>query len=190
MTLLWCEVRGLRLARASIVFGGDMGRGCHARHGQEWTQRRDVFGDKARELWMPNHEPRQGRGRFRGGSGGLIEERADMGRERDVPIQDRDVVGDAQNEARCLGMFRDKEREARVCGHEPGETRMRVLEGRCSCNYRKPARCVLHKQRAGHFPLRGGGGPSLSSSCSSRSLWRRSASISWAMRFASSCSLM
>jgi len=108
---------------------------------------------QARELWMPNHETRQGRGRFRGGSGGLIEERSDMGRERDVPIKDRDVVGDAQNEARCLGMFRDKERETRVCGHKPGETRMRVLEGRCSCNFRKPARCVLHKQRAGHFPL-------------------------------------
>lgn len=139
-----------------------MRHGCDARHSQEGAQCRDVLGNKARELWMPNHETRQGRGRFRGGSGGLIEERSDMGRERDVPIKDRDVVGDAQNEARCLGMFRDKERETRVCGHKPGETRMRVLEGRCSCNFRKPARCVLRKQRAGYFPISGGGGgPSL-----------------------------
>jgi hypothetical protein len=37
---------------------------------------------------------------------------------------------------------------------------MRVVEGRWLCNFRKPARCVLHKQRACHFPNLGGGGPS------------------------------
>lgn len=66
-----------------------------------------MLSDKARELWMPNHEPRQGRGRFRG-RGGLIEKRADVGCERDVPIEDRDVVGDTQDETRRLGMLRDK----------------------------------------------------------------------------------
>ena len=47
--------------------------------------------------------------RFRGGSSGLIEERADMGRERDVMIEDRNMAGDAQDETRCLGMLRDKQ---------------------------------------------------------------------------------
>ena len=58
---------------------------------------------------MPNNEPRQGRGWFRGDSGGLIEERADVGRERDVMIQDRNMAGDAQDETRGLGMLRDKQ---------------------------------------------------------------------------------
>ena len=70
-------------------------------------------------------------------------------------------MSDAEDEAGRLRVLRDEARNPRVLRHEPGKRGMRVVKTRWLCNFRKPARCVLRKQRAGYFPISGGGGPSL-----------------------------
>ena len=100
-------------------------------------------------------------------------------------LEHGDVVSDAQNHAGRRGVLGDEAGNPRVLAHEPRKARMRVVKARRFCNFQKPARCVLHKQRAGHFPILGGGGPSLKLSFFSSSSWIRFASISARIRLAS-----
>lgn len=60
----------------------------------------------------------------------LHENRRDVRRDRDVVLDHRNMVGDAEHETRRLWMLRDKAGNQRVRGHEPRKARMRVVEAR------------------------------------------------------------
>ena len=94
-------------------------------------------------------------------------------------------MGDVEKEVRRPGVLRDEARNQRVRGHEARKARMGVVQSRWLCNFEKPARSVLLWQRAGYFPIFGGGGPSLKLSCFSSSSWIRFASSSARIRLAS-----
>jgi hypothetical protein len=58
-----------------------------------------------------------------------------MGRDRDVVIEDRDVMGDLEQEMRHARMLGEKPRYDGMGGHEAREARMRVLETGGVCNF-------------------------------------------------------
>ena len=150
-------------------FGRDVGR-----EGHEWIEERDAVGDaqydggslrvlhkETRNTRMRGHKSREDRMRV---------------------VQSRGCDGGD------LRMTRKEPREARVHGHEAREGRMRVVQSRGSCNFRKPARGVLLFQRAGYFPIVGGGGPFFLSLSFSSSSFIRFASCSARIRCAAWCS--
>lgn len=120
-------------------FGRDVGRERHVR-----IEERDAVGGaqhdggdlrvlhkETRDTRMRGHKTREGRMRV---------------------VQSRGCDG---------GDLWKETREARKRGHETREGRVRLGQSLGSCNFRKPARGVLLFQRAGYFPIVGGGGPFL-----------------------------
>lgn len=150
-------------------FGRDVGR-----EGHEWIEERDAVGDAQYDggsLRVLHKETRNTR--MRGHKSG----------------KDRMRVVQCQGCNRSGLRVRHKEpREAPMRRHEAREGRMRVVQSRGSCNFRKPARGVLRFQRAGYFPIVGGGGPFFLSCVFSSSSFIRFASCSARIRCAAWCS--
>ena len=76
-------------------------------------------------------EPRAPRARLRAEA----EFRGDVGRDRDVVIEDRDVMRDLEQEMRHARVLGQEPRYERMGGHEAREARMRVLETGGLCNF-------------------------------------------------------
>ena len=168
---LWPEFRFTTGPRPSAMtkLGRDMG--CE-RH--EWIEERDAMGDAQHD----------------GGSLRVLHKETGNTRMRGHKSRkDRMRVVQSQGCNRSGLRERDKEpREARMRRHEAREARMRVGQSFGSCNFRKPARGVLLFQRAGYFPIVGGGGPFFLSLVFSSSSFIRFASCSARIRCAAWCS--
>jgi hypothetical protein len=71
----------------------------------------------------------------RAGLRAVSEFRRDVRRDRDVVIEDGNVMGDVEKEVRRPGMLRDEARNQRVRGHEARKARMGVVQSRWLCNF-------------------------------------------------------
>jgi len=111
-------------------------------------------------------------------TGATLEDWRDVRRERNVMIEDRNVMSNAQNSGGLLGVLQHKPGDRRVRGHEAVKAGVRVVQSSGPCNFHKPARSVLLWLGAGYFPSLGGGCPFFKFSFFSSSSWIRFASSS------------